>query len=182
LNAFELSAGVFVRGLTNLKGQLAKAEAHATASLLSATLASPELVTAAPTFSPVDVHRYTLASHVHWAAEGASLAIAHLLGTPRSPAPSEAKSFADLHRHLDATVAALRSASPTGLDAGLARTVTIVNRGGTVTGSGAQFLIAFAIPHFYVHLTAAYAILRNQGVALTMGDFLGDWSVSSRTA
>lgn len=31
LNAYDLSAGLFVRGLTNLKTQLTKAEAHATA-------------------------------------------------------------------------------------------------------------------------------------------------------
>ena len=37
---------------------------------------------------------------------------------------------------------------------------------------------AFAIPHFFYHLTTAYSILRNQGVQLTMGDFLGNWTAS----
>jgi hypothetical protein len=37
--------------------------------------------------------------------------------------------------------------------------------------SGGQFLIAFAIPHFFYHLTSTYGILRNQGVQLAMGDF-----------
>jgi hypothetical protein len=32
LNVYDLSAGLFVRGLTNLKAQLTKAEAHAAAS------------------------------------------------------------------------------------------------------------------------------------------------------
>lgn len=33
-------------------------------------------------------------------------------------------------------------------------------------------------PHFFYHVSSAYAILRNQGVQLTMGDFLGDWGTS----
>ncbi len=41
--------------------------------------------------------------------------------------------------------------------------------------SGSQFLLAFAIPHFFYHVTAAYGILRNQGMQLTMGDLLGNW-------
>jgi hypothetical protein len=44
--------------------------------------------------------------------------------------------------------------------------------------SGGQFLLAFAIPHFFYHLTTAYGILRNRGVQLTMGDFLGNWGTS----
>ena len=36
-------------------------------------------------------------------------------------------------------------------------------------------LIAFAIPHFFYHVTTAYGILRSEGVPLTMGDFPGNW-------
>ena len=42
--------------------------------------------------------------------------------------------------------------------------------------SGRRFLVAYAIPHFFYHVSSAYGILRNQDVPLTMGDFLGDWS------
>src|SRR6476469_3385827 len=103
LNAYDLSAGVFVRGLTNLKAELTKAEAHAAAAgideaaLLDARLASDAS-------HPRDLHGYTLAAQVHWAAEGARLAIAQLLGAQRVPAASDAKSFADLQKRLDATL------------------------------------------------------------------------------
>ena len=40
------------------------------------------------------------------------------------------------------------------------------------------FLLAFAIPHFFYHVTTAYGILRNQGERLTMGDFLGNWGAA----
>jgi uncharacterized protein len=55
---------------------------------------------------------YTLAAHVHWAAEGARLAITQLLGTPSVPAMNDATSFADLHQRLDATIAYLRAIAP----------------------------------------------------------------------
>jgi hypothetical protein len=112
LNAYELSAGVFVRGLTNLKMQLTKAEAHAAArgsgeaALLGAQLAEEVRGVAGDTQN--DLHMYTLAAQVHWAAEGAKLAIVRLLGAPPVPAANDAKSFADLHRRLDATIAYLR--------------------------------------------------------------------------
>ena len=184
LNAYDLSAGVFVRGLTNLKTQLTKAEDHAAASgsgeaaLLDAQLAAEGRVRGVASDAPTDLHMYTLAAQVHWAAEGAKLAIARLLGAPAVPAANDAKSFADLHQRLDATIAYLREIAPSDLEAGLDRAIVIEHRRGSMRSSGSQFLIAFAIPHFFYHVTTAYGILRNQGVQLTMGDFLGNWGTS----
>ena len=179
LNVYDLSAGVFVRGLTNLKTLLTKAEAHAAASgsgeaaLLDAQLAAEGRVRGVASAAPNDLHMYTLAAQVHWAAEGAKLAIARLLGAPPVPAANDAKSFADLHQRLDATIAYLREIAPSDLEAGLDRTIVIEHPRGSMSFSGGQFLLEFAIPHFFYHVTTAYGILRNQGVQLTMGDFLG---------
>jgi hypothetical protein len=184
LNAYDLSAGLFVRGLTNLKTQLTKAEDYAAASgigeaaLLDAPLAAEGHVRGVASAAPTDLHMYTLAAQVHWAAEGARLAIAHLLGAPRVPAANDATSFADLHQRLDATIAYLREIAPSDLEAGLDRAITVELRRGSMRSSGGQFLLAFAIPHFFYHVTSAYGILRNQGVRLTMGDFLGNWGTS----
>lgn len=181
LNVYELSAGVFVRGLTNLKAMLAKAEAHATASgraeaaLLDAQLAAEGRVRGVATAAPHDLHMYTFAVQVHWAAEGAKLAIARLLGTAPVPAASDEKSFAELHQRLDAAIAYLREIAPSDLEAGLDRAIVIEHRRGAMHFSGGQFLIEFAVPHFFYHVTAAYSIMRNEGVQLTMGDFLGSW-------
>ena len=180
-NSHELSAGVFIRGLTSLKAQLTKAEAHAAASaggeraMLDARLGADG---SGASHAPRDLHMYTLAAHVHWAAEGARLAIAQLLGVRAVPDANAATRFADLHRHLDATMAHLREVTPAELDAGLERTIVIEHPRGTVRSDGRQFLLAFAITHFFYHVTTAYGIMRNQGVPLTMGDFLGNWGTS----
>jgi hypothetical protein len=183
LNSYDLSAGVFIRGLTNLKLQLTKAEAHAAvggsheSALLDAQLAVDGGAPGA-SHAPNDLHAYTLAAQVHWAAEGAKLAIAHLLGAPPVPAANDARSFADLYRRLDATMTYLRGIAPSDLEAGLERTIVIEHPRGAMSSNGRHFLLAFAIPHFFYHVTTAYGILRNHGVQLTMGDFLGNWVTS----
>jgi hypothetical protein len=184
LNVYETSAGLFVHGLTNLKGLLTKAEAHIAANgggeaaLLNAQLGAEGRASGVPSH-PNDVHMYTLAAQVHWAAEGARLAVARLLGAPAVPAASDEKSFADLHQRLDATMAYLREITPSDLEACLDRAIVIEHRRGSLSFNGSQFLLEFAIPHFFFHVTAAYGILRNQGAHLTMGDFLGNHSRAS---
>jgi hypothetical protein len=174
---------VFIRGLTNLKRQLAKAEDHAAASgstegaLLDARIAVAGRVPGA-SYAPRDLHMYTLADQVHWSAEGAKLAIMQLLGARPVPTANDAKSFAALHKRIDATIAYLREITPSDLEAGLDRIIVIEHPRGSTRSSGGQFLLAFAIPHFFYHMTTAYGILRNQGVQLTMGDFLGNWGTS----
>ena len=183
-DTYDLSAGVFIRGLTNLKTQLTKAEDHAAASsideatLLNAQLSAEGRVHSVASHAPADLHMFTLATQVHWAAEGAKMAIGQLLGAPLTPAANDAKSFRDLHQHLDATIAYLREIAPSDLEAGLDRTIVIEHPRGATRSSGGQFLLALAIPHFFYHLTTAYGILRNQGVQLTMGDFLGNWGTT----
>lgn len=184
LNAYDLSAGLFARGLTNLKAQLTKAEAHAAASgygeawLLDARLAAEGFVPGVASDALNDLHMYSLAAHVHWAAQGAKLAIARLLGAPPVRGANDAKSLMDLHQRLDATIAYLREIAPSDLEAGLDRAIVLEHRRGSTRSSGGQFLTAYAIPHFFYHVTTAYGILRNQGVPLTMGDFLGSWGTS----
>lgn len=184
LNAYDLSAGVFVRGLANVKTQLSKAEEYAAASgtseatLLGARIATDGQASGVASGAPTDLHMYTLAAQVHWAAEAARLAVARLLGDTSAPATNDAQSVEDLYRRLDATIAYLRAIAPSDLEAGLDRTIVIEHPRGSVRSSGRQFLIAFAIPHFFYHVTSAYSILRNQGVQLTMGDFLGNWAAS----
>lgn len=164
MKAFDLSVGVFVRGLTNLKVQLTKGETHASSrgmepgSLLSAHLADD---------------MYNLAVQVHWTSEGAKLAVQRLLGVGSTPLAEEAKSFAELHERIDRAIAYLGTVDPEALEAGLDRTIELPYRGGSKAFRGDRFLTEFAIPNFFFHLTTAYGILRHEGVPLQKVDFMG---------
>jgi uncharacterized protein len=167
MKAFDVSVGMFVRGLTNLKGMLAKGEAHASSrgiepgALLNAQLAGDMF------------NLFNLAVQAHWASEGAKLAVQRLLGVSSTPPPAEAKSFAELYERIDATIAYLAAVDPEALEVGLGRTIELPVRGGPQVFRGDHFLTEFAIPNFFFHFTAAYGILRHEGVPLQKGDFLG---------
>jgi uncharacterized protein len=157
LQAFDVSAAVFVRGLTNLKTILTKGEAHGakvTASLVEGM--------------------QDLAAHVHWASEGSKVALDRVLGLSQGPAAAaSAKTFADLHASIDGAIAYLEALDPAALEAGLDRAIELPLRGRTKSFRGDRFLIEFALPNFFFHLTLAYAILRNEGVPLEKVDFMG---------
>ena len=164
MKAIQVSVGVFVRGLTGLKTILAKGEAHASsrgidpAALLSARLAD-------------DMNDLTV--QVHWASEGAKLAVQRILGIASTPPAPNAKTFAELHERIDGAIAYLGAVDPEALEAGLERTIELPYRSGPKAFRGDGFLTEFGIPSFFFHLTTAYCILRREGVPLEKGDFMG---------
>ena len=158
LQAFDVSAAVFVRGLTHLKTVLTKGERHGTR------------VTASLVDGMQD-----LAAQVHWASEGSRLALDRVLGVAPAPAPAPASAptFAELQASVDRSIAYLEAIDPAALEAGLDRVIELPMRGRTKSYRGDRFLIEFALPNFFFHLTLAYAVLRKEGVPLEKGDFMG---------
>jgi len=158
LQAFDVSAGVFVRGLTNLKKLLTKGEVHGTK------------VTACLVDGMQD-----LAAQVHWASEGSKLAVDRVLGVSQAPAsaPSGSTSFTELHASIDGAIAYLEAIAPAALEAALDRTIELPMRGGAKSYRGDRFLIEFALPNFFFHLTLAYAILRKEDVPVEKSEFMG---------
>jgi hypothetical protein len=43
------------------------------------------------------------------------------------------------------------------------------------TFSGADYVLQFALPNFYFHVTTAYDILRHKGVPVGKRDYLGQY-------
>jgi hypothetical protein len=164
-NVRERTIAVLVRGLRNLESSLKKGEAHAgthgldPAALLGARLAGD---------------MYDLAEQAHWAVEGARLAGARLVGEATSPRTAQARTFAELHEAIHATVAYLEGLEPVALEAGLEGSVVLDHRGASTSMSGWQFFLQLALPSLFFHATTAYGILRHQGVPVTKGDFIGD--------
>ena len=160
MQAFDVSVGVFVRGLVQLKEVLRKGEAHGAA--LTCALADG---------------MQDLAAQVHWASEGSRLALERVLGRSQgAPGPASCPSatrYDELHASIDSVVAYLQSLDPTDIEASLERSVELPVRGGPKTYRGDRFLLEFALPNFFFHLTIAYAILRKEGVQLEKSDFMG---------
>lgn len=149
--------------LDNLGRILAKAEAHAAEkkieplTLLSARL-YPDM------FSLVQQLQYAVFIPAEFAR--------HFAAEPPPKVGYEEKSFADVHESIALATAYLGSVSPARMDerAGLVVPTFFDGSRGLAAEAYAAHMI---MPDFYFHLTAAYAILRHNGVPLGKHDFIG---------
>jgi hypothetical protein len=84
--------------------------------------------------------------------------------------------FADLQELIAKTLAYVRSFDPTEFEGGEDR--TIVLRPGTPKEkslNGSTYLLNYALPQFFFHVTTAYAILRHNGVEIGKRDYMGQY-------
>ncbi|QOZ85578.1 MULTISPECIES: DUF1993 domain-containing protein [Chromobacterium] len=164
VSMYQASVPVLIRGLSNLSAILVKAAADAAARniapdvLLNARLA-PDM--------------FALTRQVQIASDSAKGCAARLAGVEVPSYADDEASFADLQQRIAKTVAFLQGFNAAQIDGSEAREVVLKVRGDEIRFSGQNYLLGFVLPNFYFHLTAAYAILRHNGVALGKMDYLG---------
>lgn len=158
------SVPVFQRRLTALMAILDKAALHATARKIDpAVLLAARLY---PDMFPFTRQVQTATDH----AKGASARLAGI-EVPRF-ADTEA-SFDDLKARIARTLEFIEAIEPSGIEGSEEREVRIAMAGKERTMKGEPYLLNYAMPNFYFHLTTAYAILRHNGVELGKSDFMG---------
>jgi uncharacterized protein len=87
--------------------------------------------------------------------------------------------IAQLKNRVEATLRYLETIDPTNIDASEEREIVFpVGPTARASMKGADYLAEFLLPNFYFHLTAAYAILRHNGVEIGKHDFLGPISMT----
>ncbi len=165
LSVYEISIPIFVRMLNNLSGVLDKGLAHAKAqktdpdALLSLRLH--------PTM-------WNLAEQVRASCNFPVRASARLTGTAIPQFDGKDDSFEALKARIAFTLKFVQSVPRASFDGSETREI-VFPRGDTQHKmSGKDYLLNFALPNFYFHLTAVYAILRQHGVALEKEDWLGE--------
>lgn len=82
------------------------------------------------------------------------------------------KDIGELKARIAKVTAFVQSFKPSDLDGSETREITFPVGGQPMTFKGADYLATFALPNFYFHMTAAYAILRHCGVNIGKRDFL----------
>ena len=158
------SIPVLIHILGNLKKILGKAEKYAAAKkidpgvLLNARLA-PDM--------------YPLTRQVQIASDTAKGCAARLAGKQIPVYKDNEKSFNQLYRRIDRTVAFLKKFKHVDIDGSADREIVLQFPSMTLKFSGADYLGKFALPNFYFHVTTAYAILRHNGVDVGKRDFIG---------
>jgi hypothetical protein len=154
----------FAQMLRNLSAILAKAQAHCEARKID-----PLVLTSARLYPDM----FPLARQVQIACDSAKGAAARLAGVEAPKHEDTEKTFEELQARIGRTLDFIASVKPAQIDGSEEREVVLKLRGRDVPFKGVQYLLGFAWPNFYFHVTTAYAILRHNGVELGKADFLG---------
>jgi hypothetical protein len=161
---YRASIPVLIRNFESLSAILKKGEAFA----VEKGLAPAELLEAR---LYEDMHN--LIRQVQLASDSAKGCAARLAGIENPSFADTETNFAELHARIGKTVDFLKSVSEAQLKGAEDKTVTLKVRGRAINFSGSDYLLNFALPNYFFHVTTAYDILRHKGVPLGKLDYLG---------
>jgi hypothetical protein len=166
---YQASVPAFLQMLASLSAILDKAEAHAAQkkiepSVLLGTRLTPDM--------------FPLVRQVQLVADFAKNTAARLAGVEPPKFPDTEASFGELKARIAKTVEFLESFTPAQIDGSETREITIQIGGQPVHFVGQNYLLRFALPNFYFHHTAAYAILRQCGLDIGKRDYLGAFAAA----
>ncbi len=164
LSMYQASVPVFLRMLANLSAVLDKAAKHAEAKKIE-----PSVFVTARLFPDM----LPLSAQIQIASDSAKGCAARLAGVEVPSFPDTETTFPELQARIEKTVTFLKTLKPEQIDGSEERNIHLKMRTREVDFTGQVFLLHFAMPNFYFHITTAYAILRHNGVELGKMDYLG---------
>lgn len=164
ISMYTASVPVFKHVLGSLSDILDKAEAHATAKKIE-----PSALLQARLFPDM----FTMRRQVLIATDFAKGTCARLAGVDVPKYEDNEQSFDELQARLAKTVAFLDTFKSAQIDGSEERDITIQIGPDTKHFKGQPYLLHYALPNFYFHVTTAYAILRHNGIELSKRDYIG---------
>ncbi|SDS13190.1 DUF1993 domain-containing protein [Pseudomonas oryzae] len=164
LSMYQASIPVLCRGLENLAALLRKAAAHAEARKIApAVLLDARLA----------LDMFPLVRQVQIVSDTAKGCAARLAGIAVPSFADTESSFAELQERIARTLTFLQGITATQVDGSEERPIVLKAHEREIHFSGQAYLLTFALPNFFFHLTTAYAILRHHGVEVGKQDYLG---------
>jgi uncharacterized protein len=164
LSLYQCSVPVYERGLNAFLAVLDKAEEHAQARKFDpanflAIRLSPDM--------------FPLARQIQSFCDHAKNSSFRLAGQQPPVKEDKETTVAELRQRIHATLDMLKSIDPKAMEGGETREIVIPAGANKLKLPGADYLLHFAMPNFYFHLTTAYDILRAGGVEIGKRDFMG---------
>lgn len=164
ISMHSMTVPFFAAMLTNLAHVLTKAEAWASERKIDPSVLLNDCL--APDMFP-------LKRQVQIATDHAKGAAARLGGVDVPSFPDSEETFAELQARIAKVRDFILNVPQAGFEGAEDRDITLKVGPREMTFPGAQYLQGYAFPNFYFHMTAAYAILRHNGVPLGKADFFG---------
>lgn len=163
ISMYDASIPHFIRMLENLSGIIEKTRIHAEARNIE------ESVFINARLAP---DMYPLSLQVRIVTDMARACAARLAKIDIPKYEADETTFADYKIRIAKTIAFLQGIDADQINASHNQTVTISLYDKEVSYSGQVYLLDVIIPHFYFHITAAYAILRHHGIVLGKKDYI----------
>jgi hypothetical protein len=116
---------------------------------------------------------FPLSRQIQIAADSARNAAANMAGLPQPSHPDTETTFPELKARIALVQDYLAGFTPEQFEGAEGRTVTLKFPQGEMHFPALDYLFTFALPNFYFHASAAYMILRHNGVKIGKRDFLG---------
>lgn len=166
MSMYSASVPVFKQILGSLTAILDKAESHVAAHNIDpAALLTFRLY---PDMLP-------FVRQIQIAADFAKGCAARLGGVAVPAYADTEQSFAELKARLATTLAFIASVPQAAIEASATRAITTGSGEKTRHFTGQDYLLHYALPHFYFHATTAYDMLRHNGIAIGKKDFVGSY-------
>ena len=162
---YAFSVPVFLRGHAILSDVLRKGEAHAAERKIA-----PSTLLTARLFPDM----FALTGQVQAACDTAKRATARLVGVESPRFEDNETTFDELYARIQRTSDFVAQHRPDAFRDADARKIELKLPAGAVSLTAEQYLVRFALPNFYFHVTTAYDILRHNGVPLAKRDYLGN--------
>ena len=164
LSLYDASIPVMIASLRGMAKFIEKGRAHGAAqglseeALLDARLADTMM---------------TLIQQVQRASDTAKFAGIRVAGMENVAMPDTERSFAELQDRIARTIAFLETVPADAFNAGAGAEVVLKTGKGEFKFIGRDYVLNFALPNFYFHVTTAYDLLRWKGVPVNKPDYLG---------
>jgi hypothetical protein len=115
---------------------------------------------------------FNLARQVQIATDGAKGGVSRLAGVEIPKYEDNEASIAELQARIEKTLAFLESIPKASIDGTDDKDITITVAKQDMHFKGADYLLHWVLPNFFFHVTAAYAILRHNGVDIGKRHYL----------
>ena len=165
LSMYDVTIPVLIRGLGILTEYLDRAAAFA-----AETKTDPQVLVN----SRLAPDMLTLAGQVQRASDTSKGAIPRLTDLQAPSFADTEVTLEDLKKRVAATVAFLKTVTPTHLEGAQTRKIELKILNAVMTGD--TFVLQFLLPNFFFHIATAHDILRHNGVKIGKRDYLGQLS------
>jgi len=165
ISMYQSSVPVFIHNLNNLSAILQKAADHSEAKKIE-----PSVFINARLFPDM----LPLIRQVQIASDAVKATVARLAEIEVPSFEDNEASFADLQGRIVKTIKFLQTIKPEQIDGKEELKISYFQHGKDRNFVGLPYLLNWALPNLYFHITTAYAILRHNGVEIGKKDFLGN--------